>query len=143
MATTYYSVEITRGDVTRYNEKGNFEVYGHFALSAALIVDDVIQMVKVPNGARVLSMEIYCDDLDTNVAPTILFDIGDDGDTNRFAEAVTLGQSAGFLRGIQTEAGFCYQYTANNTIDLLVNTAPATGATSGDIKMRVTLAMDN
>lgn len=143
MATTYYSNEITLGNPARNVEKGDFDVYGKFTLSAALAINDVIQMCKVQAGARVLNMEIYCDDLDTNGTPTITFDVGDDGDVNRFGEALTLPQAGGFLRGIQTKAGFCYQYTDDNTIDIKVLAGPATGTASGDIIMRVTLCMDN
>jgi len=144
MATTYYSAQVTLGDPPRFIGPGNFEVYGSFALTAALVINDVIQMVKVPPGARILDMEIYADDLDTNVAPSLLLEVGDDGDTDRFIEACTLGQDASFIRGIQTKAGFCYDsYTAANTIDIKVNTAPATGAATGDIKMRVTMCVDN
>lgn len=143
MATTYYSAQVTRNDPARYNVAGNFEVYGSFALSAALVINDVIQMCKVPSGARILDIEVYCDDLDTNVAPQLLLEIGDGGNTDRFVEACTLGQDASFVRGIQTKDGFCYQYTDDDTIDIKVNTAPATGAVTGDIKMRVTCCVDN
>ncbi len=143
MATTYYSNEITAGNPARFVEKGNFCVYAKFSLSAALVINDVIQMCKVQTGERVLNIDTYSDDLDTNVAPAITLDIGDDGDPDRFAEAVTVAQAGGFLRGIQTKAGFCYVYTADNTIDILVHAAPATGAATGDIIMVVTLAVDN
>ena len=142
MATTYYSTEITRDDSRRYNEKGNYTLHGKFTLTAALVINDVIQMVRVSNGTRVLDIEIFSDDIDTNVATVIAFHVGDGSVTDRFASAITLGQSAGFLRGIQTKAGFCYQYTADDTIDLKVSTAPATGATSGDIIMRVEVCND-
>lgn len=141
MATTYYSDQITTNDSRRYNEKGNYTLYGTFTLTAALVINDVIQMVRVPNGARVVNMEIYSDDLDSG-GPTILFDVGDGSVTDRFGASLTLGQSAGFVRGIQTKDGFGYQYTADDTIDLKVHTAPTTGATSGDIIMRVDVCND-
>ena len=147
MATTYYSTEITRGDQPRYVESGDFTVWGTFSLTAALVINDVIQMCKVPNGARILNIDLYCDDLDTNGTPLIALDVGDGGSVNRFAQAVLIAENGGIMRGIQTKAGFGYQYslaanTGYDTIDIKVNTAPATGATTGDIKMRVTMCVD-
>ena len=141
---TYYSNEITANYTTRENPSGNFDVYGKFTLTAALEAGDVIQMCKVPRYCKVLSMELYCDDLDSGGTPSITLDVGDGGDADRFAEAITIAQTGGFMRGIQTEAGFGYRYTdAADTIDITVNAAPATGAETGDIVLALTLCMDN
>ncbi len=143
MATAYKSVEYTANSSPRFVEVGDFEVYAHFALSAAFVINDTIAMCPVPKGARILNIELYVDDLDTNVSPTILFDIGDSLSAARFASAVTLPQSGGFMRGIQTKAGFCYQMTQDDVVTIKINTAPATGAATGDIIMRVTCCVDN
>lgn len=112
-------------------------VFGTYTLSAALALNDVIQMVKVPLGAKIVGMTLAVTDLDTGGSPAIVLDVGDDGDTDRFIDGSTIGQAGGATNDILF-SGYGYTYTADNTIDVLVQVAPATGATSGTIKLAVT-----
>lgn len=147
MASTFYSVEVARGDVPRAVTPGVYSVFGTYELAAALVINDVVQMVKVPLGARVLSVTLFTDDLDTNTTPAIVLDVGDDGVTDRFIDGAICGQAGGMAFSLEgsykNAAGFGYTYTANNTIDVLVQVAPATGAATGTISVIVMLSIDN
>ena len=117
-------------------------VVGTYEITAALALNDVIQMVHVPDGATVVSTVLGTDDLDTNGSPTIVLDVGDDGDTDRFVDGATVGQAGGITdTSDMAMTGFGYTYTADNTIDVLVQAAPATGATSGTITLAVSYVL--
>lgn len=113
-------------------------IYSEYAIGAALVINDVIQMVKVPKGARIVGVTLGADDLDTNGAPTITLDVGDGGVSDRFVAASTIAQSGAAPATGIAKAGFGYVYTADDTVDVLVKAAPATGATSGSIRLAVT-----
>lgn len=113
-------------------------VYSEYAIGAALALNDLIRMVKVPAGATVLAVTLGADDLDTGGSPAITLDVGDDGDPDRYIAASTIGQTgAAPVSGI-LKAGFGYVYTADDTIDILIKAAPATGATSGTLRLSAT-----
>ena len=66
MASLFYSVEVTRGDTPRACTPGVYSVYGHYTLAGtSLVINDVIQMVSVPLGARVIDVILDIDDVDT------------------------------------------------------------------------------
>lgn len=111
---------------------------------AALANADVIQMLKVPKGARVLEVILTTTDLDTNGTPTLSFDVGDGDDVDRYIDGSTIGRTGGTDRlgsGIVTNTQ-AFTYTANDTIDVLVAAGPATGATSGTISLTVGFTTD-
>ena len=96
---------------------------------------DVIQMIKVPAGARILDVILACDDVDTNGTPTIVLDVGDGGDTDRFIDGSTVGQTGGVSR-MNSAVGADYTYTADDTIDIRLDAAAATKA-AGDVHLTV------
>lgn len=111
-------------------------VHGTYELAAALVADDVIQMVKIPAGARIVDMTLAADDLDSNVSPAIVLAVGDGTTADRFITGSTIGQGSGIQKLNQVD-GMGYVYTAADTIDVKVTTGPATGATSGTINLTV------
>lgn len=112
-------------------------VYGEYTMLAAPANGDVFQMVRVPNGARILDMALSSTDIDTNGSPTATLSVGDGGSTARFLVASTIGQAGGIVQGIGVFGALGYQYTAEDTIDVIIPTGPATGAI-GTLKMWVT-----
>ena len=112
-----------------------------YSLSAALTSGQVIQMVPVPKGARVYgnptNVVLSSTDLDTGATPTITLSVGDGDDPDRWITASTIGQTSGIVAGTLTTAAFNKQYTADDTIDVLVAAAPATGATTGTLTLQV------
>jgi hypothetical protein len=63
--------------------------------------------------------------------------VGDGGSTARFIAASTIGQAGGIANGISVFAAFGYQYTEEDTIDVIIPTGPATGAI-GTLKLAAT-----
>lgn len=145
MASTFKSVEVTRGDF-RYNEKGVYALYGTYEFAAALVINDVIQMVNIKSGTKVLHVMLFVDALDSGTS--VILDVGDDGDTNRFIKDAVIGRSsaAGQVDSLATtygnSDGFAYEYTANNTIDVKVQAAPGSGTSSGTITLVALVASD-
>lgn len=147
MATTYYSTQVARGDVPRAVTPGVFNSYGVWSVTGgALVINDVIQMVKVPIGARILSFDFYCTDLDAGATPAVTLSIGDATTVARFVTTSTVGQAGGQIRfpsdTATTDAGIGYQYTVNDTIDVKVIAAPQTTATTITMKLNVLMSID-
>lgn len=120
-----------------------------YELTAALALDDVIQMVKVPKGAVIVELVLATDDLDSNGAPAIVLDVGDGADTDRFIDGYTGAQANGNISRLgagMAASKFAdalgYTYTADDTIDIHVQVAPATGTATGTIVLVVIYSCD-
>ena len=121
---------------------GIVSVTSKYTLTGALVVNDVIQMAKIPAGAVIQEVVLSCTDLDTASSPAIVLEVGDDGDTDRFIGASTVGQAGGVTR-LSAHAGHGYQYSAANTIDVKVATGPTTGAATGTITLTAIYTMQD
>ena len=141
MATTYSSSQAAANVPPKYLHAGVIVRSATYALSAALVLNDVIQMFKVPAGATIHEAILASDDTDTNGTPTIKYDVGDATTANRFISASIIGQTGGVARMDQS-GGVGFKYTADTIIQVKVNTAPATGASSGNITLTVSYTMD-
>lgn len=140
MASTFKSAKCADGVQPRCGI-GVTSVSGEYSIAAALVINDVIQMVKIPKGATILDMVLAADDLDTNVSPAITLDVGDGTTADRFIAASTIAQGGGVARLGQVD-GVQFTYTADDTIDVKVKAAPGTGATEGHIRLTVLYTMD-
>lgn len=109
-----------------------------YEISAALVVNDVIQMVPIFAGEEVVDLQLIVDDLDS--ATAIVLDVGDGDNPDRYIDGTTIGQTGGFAAmgsGITAAAqAIRGAYAADDTIDVKVAVAPGTGATSGTITVR-------
>ncbi len=148
MASIFKSVEVTAG-LKRYCASGVYALYGHYTLAgSALVINDVIQMVNIPAGARVLAVDLYVDRLDTGATPTITLDVGDGVTTNLYITLAVVGQSAvGQVTSKtatygQASAFAVSPYTSDDTIDILVHTAPQTGLTNSTVKLVALVSND-
>lgn len=141
MATTYSSSQAASNVNPKYLHAGGIVRSATFALSAALVLNDVIQMFKVPSGATIHEVILGTDDLDTNGTPTVKLDVGDTTTANRFISASTVGQTGGVAR-MDQQGGVGFKYAADTMLQVKVNTAPATGASSGNVTLTVTYSMD-
>lgn len=128
---TYYSRAVSKSKTAlqtegahpaRTIEKGVYPVTVSFTTSTALGVSDVVQMIPVQAGTTVLDVILSCDDLDSGT--TMVLDVGDGGVTDRYIDGATIGQAGGITR-MNVGAGHGYTYTANDTIDVLVQVGPA------------------
>ena len=129
-------------DAGGHGVAGNVKVAsGEYSLSAALTLNQVIPMLAIPRGARIVGAGIAADDLDTNGAPTLVLGLGDSGDDDRLIAGSTVGQTSGVDDAIET-TGILYKYDASTVISITVKTAPATGAASGKLKAWVSYVLD-
>lgn len=140
MATTYYSDKVLAGaHVPAKGGIGDLTVVATFEAATALVIDDVIQMVKIPAGATVTHVALATDDLDTGT--TIVLDVGDGDNDDAYILGSTIGQAGGYAEwGTGIVGAFpCAMfktYTADDTIDVHVDTAP-TGGGTGTIVLKV------
>lgn len=137
---TYKTTRVSTPQPIRAGQ-GVIQVSATYTVATALALNDIIEMVNVPNGARILEVILVADDLDTGGSPTIALEAGDGGDTDRFIKASNIGQAGGVAR-MDNPAGGGYKYTANDTIDIKVSTGPATGATSVNVTLTAFYTLD-
>jgi hypothetical protein len=121
-----------------------------YSLSAALALADIIEIGILPGNARIVDAIIDTDDLDTGGSPALTLDVGimsgtvGDADTARtvgtelFA-ASTIGQAGGMAR--TTKGQRSTPTPLDRSIGVKVAAAPATGATSGKIRLTVFYVM--
>lgn len=110
-----------------------------FDLTAALVLNDTIDMVKLPAGHVPVDLILDTDDLDTGGAPAIVLHVGlrkADGttdDPDAFIASSTVGQAGGMAR-LSAVAGLRIAAAdEDRNVYITVATAPATGATTGKI----------
>ena len=139
MASTYQAAKAVLGaPVAASRIAGQpVTVFSDFTFPAAPVINDVVQMIKVPKGAVVVDVALGADDLDTNGSPTITLDVGDGGDVDRFIAASTIAQSGAAPVQSILKTGFGFAYSADDTIDVMVKAAPATGAV-GTVRLMAT-----
>lgn len=119
------------------------EVAFSYALTAALVDEDVIRLCKLPKGAVITKLHLFIPDLDTNISPAIALNVGDTADPNRYIAGSTVGQAVGTLSVANfIPAAFGYVYTEDDYLVIEVETAPATGAASGTINGVVGYTVD-
>jgi hypothetical protein len=104
---------------------------GEFTLTAALALNDTIQLFDLPRNARIVSGFVKSDDLDTG-GTGLRIDVGDAGDIDRFlvGGAGTPGPVAGVTNTLAV-TGYDYTTTAKTRVFATVSTGPTTGATAG------------
>lgn len=139
MASTYYADKVASTVMAR-GGVGLTAVYSSYALTGALVVNDVIQMCKVPENATVLDIILDVPDLDTGTSPAIALSVGDGDSATRYLSSATTGQSGGIAR-ITVAGSSQTNYSAADTIDIKVSTGPSTGATTGTLKLAVLYTM--
>jgi hypothetical protein len=117
-------------------------------IAAALALNDIIEIGILPAETTIVDAYLDTDDLDTNGTPTIKLDVGlmsgtpgvvDGARTvgNELFAADTTAQAGGVTR-MSKQAGFRIATTAaDRSIGVKVNTAPATGATTGRVAVGV------
>ncbi len=84
--------------------------------TSVLTINDVLQMVPVPEGAQIIDIQIKIDSL---MAPSGIANIGDGGDPDRYFENMNFPtQVKGFGYLTHANAGFNKVYQTNDTIDI-------------------------
>lgn len=132
MASTYTADKVASTVMSRSGTDIT-AVYSTYEASVALVLDDIIQMVKVPAGATVLDVRLTVDDCDSGSG--LVLDVGDGDDDDRYILGTTIGQGGGTVRlgsgitGATAATNSLHTYSAEDTIDIHVDTAPAGGGT--------------
>ncbi len=141
MATTYNSVELggTTANARLYPTSGvglggrtSHGARGEYTISAALVINDKVNLFYLPPRARIMDGFIKADDLDSGGSPAITLDVGDAADPDRYFAASTVAQAGGVDR-VMAATGVDYLTTAKTLVTLLVKAAPATSATTGTV----------
>lgn len=105
---------------------------GEYTADGAMAAANVIQMVPVPEGAKIVDIKIMAD---ASTAATL--DVGDGNDTDRFFDGLdgTSAVAAGLVADGAGIDAINYVYEADDTIDILVKTGSVDDET--EIKMVV------
>lgn len=148
MATFYKAPTVKPAFAACAAERANQPVVVPFSytVSTALVVNDVIGLVKLPPHYVLKDSLVVFPDLDTNGTPTIITDLGvylDDSvdgsiptvvDQDALNAASTLGQTGGMERMDESAGVLLAPTDTDRLVCLKVTTAPATGATGVTIK---------
>ena len=106
---------------------------GEYTITAALALNDVINLFYLPPRSRVVGGFVKSDDLDTG-GTGLRLDIGDAGDVDRYltGSASTPGPVAGATNQLAA-SGLDYVNAAKTLVRATVSTGPTTGATTGTL----------
>jgi len=107
--------------------------HGTYAVSTAWLVNDVIQMVKLPKAAIVTDVMVISDDLDSNGVPLLTLNVGYGGDPNYWINASQVARSGGVARAAALTAHPLI-LSEEDTLDLVITAAAATAA-AGNISL--------
>ena len=137
MPNTYYSDKVvlnTAGVNTiepKYNASSSSPVIATFPLTAALGINDIINMMDIPPNVWIMDWTIDTAQLDTGT-PAITLALGTAATPTMFVAVSTVGQAGGIVRA--TLAGTVGRTFAVTTrIQIKVIAGPGTGATTGNL----------
>jgi hypothetical protein len=104
-----------------------------------LSTGDVIQMLRVPNGAIVTDVWFVTDQLSGgNYTVTV----GDGNDADRYFASLSTGSTSGINKMTLVGTGLGYSYSAEDTIDITASTV-TTATASGVLRLVVSYIIDN
>ncbi|MGE4072719.1 MAG: hypothetical protein AB7E72_16240 [Lysobacterales bacterium] len=139
MPTAYQSTKIARNQPAKTSSGyGPVADRVEFDLTAALALNDTIDMVKLPAGHVPVDLILDTDDLDSGVAAIVLHAglrkaDGTNDDPDAFIASSTVAQAGGVAR-LSAVAGLRIAAAdVDRNVYITVATAPGTGATSGKI----------
>lgn len=124
MATVQANLAKDHAPIFESTYGNTITVHSSYTASAALAAGDVIEMLKVPQGAKVIGGYIRFDALQTGTTVSV----GDSGSATRFvsAQAADTVGSADFT-------GVPHEYSAEETIKVTLGTAGMDAADSIDL----------
>ena len=107
-----------------------------------LSTGDVLQMMRVPNGACITEVRLVVDAL---TGGNYTFGIGDGITAGRYFTSLSSGSTSAQFIGSNAafqQAGMGYSYSAEDTIDITVSTV-TTATAAGVLRLVVSYTMDN
>lgn len=108
-------------------------VRGVFALTAALALNDVINMLSMPAQHVPVDCILDCDDLDSGGSPSITLSVGTATTPALLISASAVGQAGGIARMDKATGPRLAASNSDTLIQIKVAAGPATGATTGTI----------
>lgn len=110
---------------------------GGGAGATAFALNDVIQMIKVQKGMKVVDVILSTDSLDSSTG--VVTAVGDGTVADRFITGATIGRSGvSGLIAMNKHDGHGYEFPADDTIDVKITTAgTGTKAVAGKIRLSV------
>jgi hypothetical protein len=109
-----------------------------------LAAGDIIQMVKVPKGARLVDLAVAWNRLAAaSTGSAVILNVGDGVDNDRYMTQLS-ASSTSIQRGIQRFDGMGYEYTADDTIDIVMEDlgTSALETAAAVFRMWATLSID-
>ena len=104
---------------TRSVHAGSWSEYAEYTASATLAAGDVVQMGKVPARARLVDLAVAWNQLAVaSTGSAVILNVGDGVLNNRYMSQLA-ASSTSVQRGIQDYVGMGYEYTVDDTIDIV------------------------
>lgn len=147
---TYTSAQVASGQIP-INERGaSFLVFGSIALTTALAANDIVQLVTVPNGYKVLNVTLDVDPLDSNASPTLTGTVGDPTTAGKFVTVTAAQLKTGIVQpnNVVGSTGVVYAPASSGgnaggtIIQFKCTNAPATWV-NGTMRLAAELQIDN
>jgi hypothetical protein len=147
---TYTSAQVASGQIP-INERGaSFLVFGSIALTTALANNDVVQLVTVPNGYKVLNVTLDVDPLDSNASPTLTGTVGDPTTAAKYITVTAAQLKTGVVQPNNVTGSTGVVYAPNSSggnaggtvIQFKATANPATWV-NGTMRCAVELQVDN
>lgn len=147
---TYTSAQVASGQIP-INERGaSFLVFGSIALTTALTNNDIVQLVTVPNGYKVLNVTLDVDPLDSNASPTLTGTVGDPTTAGKYVTVTAAQLKAGAVQpnNVPGSTGMVYAPAtsggnAGGTLIQFKATANPATWVNGTMRCAVELQIDN
>lgn len=124
----------------KYKVNGDITRVVSYTVNPALSAGDVIQMLRVPNGACITGVS-FSTDLFGGGNATIT-GVGDGNSANRYIGSVSTSNSLAALVTLTGPGGLGYSYSAEDTIDITIGTVTSASAV-GKLILRVSYTLDN
>jgi hypothetical protein len=136
---TFQSTQIARGDPVRDPRPGTpVTVFGDYTVVGTEATSDIIQLVKVPSGARVVDL-VAC--VPSTLGTDFTGTFGDGVDPDRYASASNGAlETAGIKRADTGNVHF--SYTADDTVDFAA-TSISTPTAAATFSVAVTYVLDH
>ena len=106
-----------------------------YAVTVAPVLNDVVELVRLPAGSVVVDVTLRSSDMDTNGTPLMTMSVGYGGDDDYMIAASTVGRTGGVARA-DAVTFVPLTLAAEDTIDLKWSAAAATFA-AGSVTLSV------
>lgn len=123
----------------KYSINGEISRVVTYTVTANLSAGDVIQMLRVPNGATITTLDLWTDQFGTSNAT--ITGVGDGNSANRYIGSTSTSSSLATLVTM-APSSIGYSYSAEDTVDITIGTVTS-ASNVGVLLLRVKYTMDN